>query len=189
MTCIVGMVNEGKVYIGGDSAGVFSYDIVVRKDTKVFTVKTKYVESEVEAVFGFTSSFRMGQILMMHLVLPEYDEEDPYVYMVKSLIPEIINVFEEHKYATNNNGNLTGGEFLVGFKGRLFLIGDDFQVGESIDCFDACGCGEVCARGAIAATVLNCPDMKPEDHIRNALSIAEKYNGGVSGPFNMVVLD
>jgi hypothetical protein len=36
MTCIVGYESDGKVYIGGDSAGVRGLDVTVREDSKVF---------------------------------------------------------------------------------------------------------------------------------------------------------
>ena len=36
MTCIVGLVHGGKVYMGGDSAGVGGYCLTVRADEKVF---------------------------------------------------------------------------------------------------------------------------------------------------------
>ena len=36
MTCIVGLVHEGVVYIGGDSAGVAGLSLTVRADEKVF---------------------------------------------------------------------------------------------------------------------------------------------------------
>ena len=36
MTCIVGLVEKGNVYIGGDSAGVGGYSLTVRADRKVF---------------------------------------------------------------------------------------------------------------------------------------------------------
>jgi ATP-dependent protease HslVU (ClpYQ) peptidase subunit len=47
MTCIAGVAHEGKVWIGGDSAGVGGYDLTVRADAKVFT--------NGEFLFGFTS--------------------------------------------------------------------------------------------------------------------------------------
>jgi hypothetical protein len=55
MTCIVGIVENGKVYMGGDAAGVNGYSVRVRKDPKLFKVG--------EFLFGYTSSFRMGQLL------------------------------------------------------------------------------------------------------------------------------
>jgi hypothetical protein len=52
VTAIVGLVHEGTVYIGGDSAGVSGYSMTVRADAKVFTVGPY--------LLGFTTSFRMG---------------------------------------------------------------------------------------------------------------------------------
>ena len=51
MTCIVGLVENGVVYIGGDSSGVGGWNLMLRKDRKVFRVG--------EALLGFTSSFRL----------------------------------------------------------------------------------------------------------------------------------
>jgi hypothetical protein len=55
MTCIVGLRQGGKVFIGGDSAGISGWDVTVRADPKVF-LSGPYA-------MGFTSSFRLGQLL------------------------------------------------------------------------------------------------------------------------------
>lgn len=56
MTCIVGLKHKDKVYIGGDSLGAnTAFQKTVRADEKVF--------QKDDMIFGFTSSFRMGQIL------------------------------------------------------------------------------------------------------------------------------
>jgi hypothetical protein len=52
MTCIVGLVDGGRVWLGGDSAGVSGWDLTVRADRKVFR-NGPYV-------MGFTTSFRMA---------------------------------------------------------------------------------------------------------------------------------
>lgn len=54
MTAIVGLVEKGNVYIGGDSAGVAGLSISIRGDEKVFKVGP--------FIMGFTSSFRMRAI-------------------------------------------------------------------------------------------------------------------------------
>ena len=60
MTCIVGMVDgQGTVYIGADSLAAGGYQKTIRKDAKVFTNGI--------AVMGYTSSFRMGQLLRYKL--------------------------------------------------------------------------------------------------------------------------
>ena len=69
MTCIVGLEHKGKVYIGGDSAGVAGYSLSVRADQKVF-INGNFI-------FGFTSSFRMGQILRFGFNPPRRHPEAP----------------------------------------------------------------------------------------------------------------
>lgn len=74
MTCIVGLVHGDTVYMGADSAGVSGLDLRLRKDSKVFL--------RGEFVMGFTTSFRMGQLLQHKFVPPQIlDGVDPYDYM------------------------------------------------------------------------------------------------------------
>ena len=61
MTCIVGLIDGRRVWMGGDSAGVSGLDITVRADAKVFR--------NGDFLIGFTSSFRMGQLLAFHMGL------------------------------------------------------------------------------------------------------------------------
>lgn len=62
MTAIVGLVHDGVVHVGGDSAGVGGWSMTVRADAKVFR-NGPYV-------FGFTTSFRMGQLIRWSLEVP-----------------------------------------------------------------------------------------------------------------------
>ena len=83
MTCIVGLTELGTVYIGGDSAGVNSrFDLAIRADQKVF-INGPFV-------MGFTSSFRMGQLLRYKLTPPErYESQDLYNFMVTAFIDAV----------------------------------------------------------------------------------------------------
>lgn len=82
MTCIVGMVEGGRVWIGGDSAGVAELELTVRADEKVFT-NGPYV-------FGFTSSFRMGQLLRYKLKPPKPPRfGDLMAFMVNDFIEAV----------------------------------------------------------------------------------------------------
>ena len=55
MTCITGMVRNGHVYMAGDLMGSNGFTGRVYPDSKVFT--------NGDFIVGYTSSFRMGQIL------------------------------------------------------------------------------------------------------------------------------
>ncbi len=172
MTCIVGVAHEGVVIIGADSAGVSGTDLVVRRDKKVFR--------NGELVMGFTTSFRMGQLLQYMLTPPEFvEDEDPFVYVVKRLIPAIRSTLKEGGWMTVENDNEKGGSFLLGVRGRLFAIHADLQVAEGMSQSDAVGCGELIARGALFAT----QGQPPLDRIVTALEAAAEYSAGVRRPF------
>jgi hypothetical protein len=123
VTCIAGIVENGTVYIGGDSAGVAGWSLAVRADAKVWATE--------EFAFGFTSSFRMGQLLRYKLNPParlvgqSVDE-----YMVGPWIDAVRQRLKAGGYARTEEGAEKGGTFLVGYEGRLFEISSDYQVGE-----------------------------------------------------------
>lgn len=178
MTCIVGLVDNGKVYIGGDSAGVGGrYSLAIRNDRKVFR--------NGEFVMGFTSSFRMGQLLAYALSPPKPREgDDVFAFMVRDFIGAARQTLKDGGFAKTVNGEESGGAFLVGFRGRLFHIDDDFQVGENIQHYDACGCGDHIALGSLFST----PNMTdPRARVIEALMAAENFSAGVRAPFHIEV--
>ena len=107
MTCIVGLVHEGVVYIGGDSAGVGGMSLTVRADEKVF--------QNGEFLMGFTTSFRMGQLLRYSLKPPRrHPDDDIHQYMVVDFINAVRECLKSGGYASKKNDVESGGTFLVG---------------------------------------------------------------------------
>ena len=179
MTCIVGLVDNGKIYMGGDSAGVAGLDMYGRADQKVFRVD--------KFVMGFTDSFRMGQLLRYDLKPPKmYPDADIYKYMVTEFIDEVRLCLKRGGYASKKDETERGGTFLVGYSGRLFRIEGDYQVGETILPFSACGCGQSFALGSLYSTEAW---TNPTKRIEKALSAAQEFSAGVREPFNIEVLD
>lgn len=177
MTCIVGIAEGGNVWIGGDSAGVAGYSLTRRKDVKVFR--------NGPFIMGFTSSFRMGQLLAHALNPPKrHADADVYSFMVTDFIDAVRSCLKSGGYAETRNSAERGGTFLVGYEGRLFQVQGDYQVGESLHGYDACGCGEEYALGALHATV----GRPSEERVRMALAAAEEFSAGVCGPFNVMSL-
>lgn len=177
MTCIIGLVHDSAVYIGGDSAGVGSYDLTVRADPKVFR-NGPYL-------MGFTSSFRMGQLLQ-YAELPEVDGSDLHRFMATTFINAVREVLKSGGYAKKENDREEGGTFLVGIRGRLFAVEADYQVAEAVDGYLAVGCGNQVALGALFATTGR---PNAEERIDIALHAAERLNAGVRGPFIILTLE
>ncbi len=181
MTCVVGIVRENDVMIGADSAGTSGdWTLVTRADPKVFTIH------EGKFVIGFTTSYRMGQLLRFGLTPPDHpDGMDAYEYMVRHFIPAVRQCFKDGGYAIKDKEQESAGQFLVGYEGRLFSIDSDYQVGESAEQFDAYGCGQAAALGAVIGQLLASAERDYERIVRYALQTAERFNGGVRGPFRI----
>lgn len=177
MTCIAGLVAaDGSIWMGGDSAGVDGYALRVREDPKVFFVK--------DFLFGFTTSFRMGQLLQHCFVPPERkDEQGLEAYLCGPFVDAMRACFKSGGYIWKENERESGGRFLLGHAGRLFMIDTDFHVGEARWGMDAVGCGSDIAMGA-----LFCAKGKPEQRVRTALEAAAAFSAAVRPPFVILKL-
>lgn len=185
MTAIAGLVDEkGKIWMGADSAGVRSYDVRPRKDPKVF--------KNGEFLVGYTDSFRMGQLLRfgehdgktLGNVAKDKGPKDAYSFMVCNVVPWLRAMFKDGGYLKVDSNRETGGEFLIGFRGRLFTLFSDFQVAEAMFPYAAAGCGEDYALGSLFSTEKT--GMKPRRRISMALKAAEQFSGGVCPPFRIL---
>lgn len=176
MTCIVGIRDGRNVIIGGDSAGVSGLSIAVRGDRKVF--------HNGPYVMGFTTSFRMGQLLHRALIPPKPPKRGLEAFMVTTFVDAVRDCLKEGGYAEKSNDVESAGNFLVGVAGHLFEIGSDYQVGIPADGYSAVGCGEEFALGAFYATKGS--DLTPEQRAHAALLAAEHHSAGVVGPFYLV---
>lgn len=173
MTCIVGYVEGNQIVMGGDSAGVGGYELIVRADQKVFR--------NGPMLFGFTSSFRMGQLLRYALTVPTHHPDVPIdTYMVTVFIDAVRTCLKDHGWASKSSERESGGTFLVGYQGRLFSVQDDYQVECAVDPYNACGCGAQVALGAMHASRL-----PGRERVQAALEAAERFSAGVRGPFHI----
>lgn len=184
MTCIVGLRHNGKVFIGGDSLGSNNYTKTVRQDKKVFKLK-----GNPNAILGFTSSYRMGQLLMFaeNLIPIEDDNRVDYEYIVTKFIPRVIELFDKNGYGKTDSGEKSAGHFLLAYRDKLYEIHEDYQVAEPIHEYSSCGCGEVAAKGSLFTSSKYGDGLfEPEDRIFMALQSATDITCGVEPPFYIV---
>lgn len=189
MTCIVGVIEGGNIYMGGDSAGVAgNYRIQARKDLKVFRYTD---ESNNQFLLGFCGSFRLGQLLMTSLEFPRLDGYIPFEYMVTQFVPAVKTLMSENGVERKKEEvvSLNNSSFLVGIKDNkgdcyLFEVQDDYQVVELIVPYASCGCGADLALGAL--NILWGTDIEADVIVEQALLTAEKFNAGVRRPFNII---
>ncbi len=179
MTCIVAWAEKGKICIGGDSAGVAGYNMQIRADEKVF--------KNGEMIFGFTSSFRMGQLLRFSLLLPlKKEKQDNYNYMCTDFINAVRKCLKDGGYASKKEEVESGGCFLVGFRNNIYSIESDFQVGKTTKPYHTVGCGESFALGTCWTLNKMNSKLSLKDKVRTALEVAYEFSAGVRPPYHFV---
>ena len=181
MSCIVGLQEGNRVYVGCDSAGYAGDSKSVRGDRKMFRVL-----GNDRALIGFTTSYRMGQLLQYTEGLIPPSMKATHKNMVTKVVPRIMSCFESGGFIkTGEGGSKEGGQFLLAYRDKLFIIDEDFQVGIN-DCgYASVGCGAQYAMGSLHTS--SGFDFKPEDRVRMALKAASVFGVGIEAPF--VVMD
>ncbi len=177
MTCIVGLEHNGDVYVGADSAAVSGWKVRQTRLPKVFRNGSFLI--------GYTTSFRMGQILQHHLkVRPQKQGEDNASYMVHVFVEAVRECLRDKGFSKVENNREEGGLFLVGYNGTLYDVGNDFQVNSNADGLAAIGGGGDYALGALRVL----EHLPPEQRLRQALEAADYFSGDVCGPFTVIKL-
>jgi hypothetical protein len=176
MTCIVGLIDKKRVWLGVDSVGSDYSTKVCRTDRKLF----KCTGSE-NGMIAYTTSFRMGQILMytegFFEELSVIKNEVDHKYMVTKFVPKVQKAFEEGGFGSTKNGEKIAGNFLVAFKDQLYSIASDYQVGVNSIGYAADGCGMELALGSLHTT--SGTKMSPRERILAALRAASEFSVGV----------
>jgi ATP-dependent protease HslVU (ClpYQ) peptidase subunit len=182
MTCIVGLVEGGTIYMGGDSlAGdAIGSNVVGRADEKVFIND--------EFVMGFCGSFRVGQLLRYAFVPPDVpSKKDDMAYMVTDFIDSWRTIQKEKgslKKEDDEESHPAG--LLIGWRGNLYAIEEDFDVGRPLDNYYAMGAGALLAFGSLYSTKGLIQD--PKQRITMALEAATTYNAACRGPYTILTL-
>ena len=180
MTCVVGIVENGKVYMGADSAAVSDSSCTIRKDPKLFR--------KGDMLMGFSGPYRLGQVLRFDLTPPDKPTDmDDYEYLCTLFIEELRNTLDDKGCMSEFNGMDDTGEanILIGWNGHLYRIDRDFQIGETVDRYDAIGSGEDLARGVLYMLHHkgHMGRSPPKTRMHFALSAAQYHSTAVREPF------
>lgn len=180
MTAIVGMVDkaDGSVWVMGDSAASNGSGVWVQKDPKVWT--------HGELAMGFCGSFRGRDILATNMDLPVMPPDmDAGRYLRTEFVAAVREAMRKGGFLSSfREGNdLSLSSLMVGTRGRLFVMRNDFSIGEENSPFTAIGSGADHALGSLYST-RQWPDVK--SRLTEALNASTYYTPSVRPPFNHV---
>lgn len=175
MTCIVAIVEDGKIWMGCDSLRSHGY--------VVSTIGTKIIKKE-NIIMGFSGRIRDINLIKFGFEIPTKDEKiDDYEYMATVFTTAIRKRLKEYGAIKINRGEETGrASILIGYNNRIYIISYDFSATRvEDDNFFALGSGQELALGSLHSTL----DTKytPQKRLKLALSAAEKFISSVRGPF------
>lgn len=177
MTCVVALRHDGVIYMGCDSAGVGGYSRSNRLDPKIYRVD--------QMLIGFTTSFRMGQLLGYSLTLPRHHADVPVeTWMATTFIDAVRECLKKGGWAEKDKEVERGGTFLVAYRGRIFGVQSDYQVAENAEPYNAVGCGEDLALGSMW-TSERAVVIAPRERVELALAAAAAFSAGVYPPFRI----
>ena len=193
MTCIVGIIDGTDVWLGGDRASADA-DQWTQHPGATPKVLRFNLDNNTPALIGYTSSFRMADILW-HCIregafseawerLDPIDHADVRMWIVGELIPVLQSRYGSAGFQRTREDVRKGGTFLFGLQGRLFLIQDDYAVIESAFGYQAVGCGEKTALGSLHTT--RRMQMDPVARLNAALAACMDHLAYVLPPFDFV---
>jgi hypothetical protein len=133
---------------------------------------------------GFTTSYRMGQLLRYSLDVGEPDTWDVDRFMATTFIDAVRECLTRGGYARTEDGQEQGGQFLVGIHGRLYVVDSDYQIGHTISGYAAVGSGYLVALGSLHSTAKS--SATSHERAVMALEAAAELTEGVRPPFTVV---
>jgi len=163
MTCVIGLIRNGHIYMGSDSLSLDGWHRVRTPHKKIFR--------KGDMLIGTAGNQRISDIIEYNLVLPDEAAGD---YLGAVFIPALRACIDEH------GGKIEDSTLLIGYKGELFFVGEDFSFLE-VGSYEAIGAGAKYALGYMYAMEKTC--LSPERLITKALECAAWFSASCAGPF------
>ena len=192
MTCVVGIVQDGRIYFGCDSLGSNQALKSSYTNPKIFTKEiAEVVDSRVvklPVIFGIAGSYRLQNLIMYNFEVPQIpDDMETEIYFAKVFIPEMIETLQEHNAigVDNNVIHLDRGTLLIGLKNKLFTIQSDLSFVESSSPYATIGSGEAFALGSLYSQDTS---IKAKKRIKTAIRAAKEFSPGVGGNINYATI-
>lgn len=174
MSCVIGLLHDGKVYVASD--GIATTEDGEKRPiiaTKVFTNK--------DYIIGFTGSVRTGQ-----LAGPKFFDPPASIYDLPDALREQLGDKGSLVISNETQQHLNACNYILAYKGRLFEMLMDFQLNEIMGNFTAIGSGSPYAMGALFATQRS---NFPERRLKTALRAACEYDMSCGLPYTIEIME
>ena len=181
MTCIIGVVEGAQVWVGGDSAlsNMSTHEIVTAANQKVFRVG--------DLLLGVSGSPRVCDVLRYSLEPPRHPKRMEAGRYIRTLFMDAMRDTLKKAGVLRVQAGIEDcdANILIGYRGRLFTVEDDFHAHETVDDYVSIGSGSAVANGALSVS----QGVAPRKRVIAALAASERYTASVRRPFYVLTLE
>lgn len=187
MTCILGLVDSDKVWLGGDSRGTSGTDIRDSENEKVWRAN---LHGE-KILFGAAGQRSVNQFIRHCVPLPSraFDErKETFVeYFIREWVRTLRDALVKQNIGKIKDGVVdTGGHVLIGRKKKLYIVDSHLSFTELATPIIGIGSGGNFGQGVLWAFRHLKSEMKPETKIRTAIRASTEYCNGVGGRIDVL---
>jgi ATP-dependent protease HslVU (ClpYQ) peptidase subunit len=180
MTCIVAVKHNKKIYMGGDRC-LSDYEssfYMPTTDPKIF--------KKDNMVIGYAGSVRMGKVIKYDFEPPKSNVRNLEKYMNIDFINALRECLERNNLKLDSVSPERNdvADLIIGMRGRIFIVEDDWQVTEHTYDYLSIGSGSPYALGSLHSTA----DLPPNERVEKALKAADQFSITVCQPFDYIVL-
>jgi predicted heme/steroid binding protein len=182
MSVVIGLKQDGKVYMAADSYAGADHKAVTLADPKMFRKR--------DMIIGVCGSVRVIDVISSDFTPPTKGPRKKIAtYMKIDVVNALFDCLERNGLLVDNQEegvNTFNGEILIGYNGELYDIDSSFACSAYQEHFAGIGSASDIALGSLATTARY--KMKPENRLILALEIAEKLSTEARGPFLLEIL-
>lgn len=187
MTCIIGLVEDNKVYMASESIGTNGFTQTAVKNKKIFIKESNSGFNKL--LLGGCGSFKILQYLEEFTLPDKNIKEDDFVY-VKRVTKALVDVLLKDSFCLEENSRkekILASEILVGYDGSLYKIQSDTSILESAKSYVATGSGEYHAMASLYSTEHT--SLSAEERLKLAIECANEFVVTVDNNLQLVCVD
>jgi len=173
MSCVVGLLQNGKVYMGADG-------VATNPRAEYRPVFCEKLFWNGDYLIGFTGSIRTGQLIKPDYFTPPKD--------IKEMPDAMYEYFTKKGVICNDEDGavIQQSNFLIAWKGELYDILLDFQMNKTYGYYNAIGSG---ANTALGSFFTSKRVKSPSKRVLTALKAAAEFSFAVGEPYTIEVME
>ena len=176
MTCIIGLIDNDTIFMGGDRCEVNGWSQRTMAHPKVFKLNNDFM-------LGISGKARAVSLLMFGFKPPRQKEKQGDHEFISTDFVEAIRkrLKDGGVIEVKDNKEKTNTVILIAYKGKLYKMDNCFYIQLIESNYEATGVSEDCAMGSLYSST----EKDPSKKILLALKASEYFHMGVRGPFDI----